>query len=358
MVDNSSMCTDNAEGVFIITRGNLRHVTPTNKDGEKWSSDWAPTVPMVSDGRGGVFIITRKNLRHCTPTSKHGNDLWSGDWDATTMCSDWNDGVFIVTRGNLRHVTPGNKDGQVWSSDWQPDVPMVSDHKGGVFIITRKNLRHCTPSSKDGSDFWSGDWDASGMCSDGQTGVFIVTRGNLRHVTASNKDGAVWSRDWEVNGICEGANYPRLYHGTQANNLDGIMSNGLFASQRGRIGSGTYFTSEFNLAKSVARFRESQSGSGQLVLIVQVNLGRATNLGRVQDYDGNWQKGSSDVGIGIHHPWAGHEEFEELCVKRGCQYDILGIICVGGTIEMYGSKVTADKVQLRFSPGQRRFKTQ
>merc|ERR1719313_950082 len=60
------MVYDGAGGLFIVSRGHLRHVTRDNKDGEMWSGGWVPES-MVYDGAGGLFIVSRGHLRHVTP---------------------------------------------------------------------------------------------------------------------------------------------------------------------------------------------------------------------------------------------------------------------------------------------------
>jgi len=383
------MCPDEDGGAFVITRGNLRHVSPTDFQGELWSSDWKPDCDMVADGNGGLYIITRGNLRHVTAADKDGR-LWSADWSPScwgAMASDGKGGLFVITRGNLRHVTERNPQGEVWSGDWSPSCNMVSDGGGGVFIVTRGNLRHATPSDKGGKELWSGDWRPScNMVHDGKDGLFIVTRGNLRHATPQNKDGKVWSRDWDPSymipdgrggifvisrgnlrqvthgnkdgylwssdwspsAMCVGPFLPYVFHGTAANNTEDIITRGLLASGGGRIGPGTYFTDSFDLAdKAANRHGPNGNGTGKLVIVAQVMLGKMVDLGEAPDTAGSWSS-TYESATGIHPPWVGHPKFREFVVRRGVRLRICAVQCVGGALTVAHGKKGSVTGAVRF----------
>jgi len=348
-----AMVEDGSGGVFIISRGNLRHVTESNKIGERanfWSKDWSPDCNMVSDGSGGVFIITRGNLRHATEANKDG-DFWSKDWSPSAMVSDGSGGVFIITRGNLRHVTEANKDGDFWSQDWSPSA-MVSNGRGGVFIITRGNLRHVTKANKDG-ELWSKDWHPDcNMVSDGRGGLFIISRGNLRHVTKAHKDGIVWSSDWSPSAICAAPYLPYLFHGTRADNSQDIYDNGLLASKGGRLGPGTYLTGDFELAdKAADRHGVQGTGTGKLVVVVKMELGRMVDLGTDWDTKGKWQEsGECSTCTGIHPPWLNFEEFREFNVRAGVSYTIVAMHSVGGHFTLPDGTKAEVTGAIRLSP--------
>lgn len=336
------MCPDGRRGAFIITRGNLRHVTETRKDGLCWSSDWEPSA-MCPDGAGGIFIVTRGNLRHVTEANKDG-ELLSREWEPSAMCPDGGGGVFIVTRGNLRHVTEANKDGDLLSRDWSPDS-MCPDGAGGVFIVTRGNLRRVTEANKDGA-VWSRDWSPSAMCPDGRGGVFMVTRDNLRHVSEINREGELWSGDWACEGLCVAPGSPTLFHGTDAENFQSILTNGLRPSSRGRLGPGTYLTPDCALAERVAKTRDQSKECGEFIVAVEAALGSCADMGTSGDPAGSWRN-AFDSATGIHPAWLSHPAFQEFCLKPGGRVRILGMALIGGVMALEGGTKVQVQEQVR-----------
>eukprot|EP00420_Gonyaulax_spinifera_P035234 CAMPEP_0197874276 /NCGR_PEP_ID=MMETSP1439-20131203/3839_1 /TAXON_ID=66791 /ORGANISM="Gonyaulax spinifera, Strain CCMP409" /LENGTH=739 /DNA_ID=CAMNT_0043493375 /DNA_START=48 /DNA_END=2267 /DNA_ORIENTATION=+ len=198
---SSIVVGDGRDGVFVVSHSNgvLYHATSTARSGTSWSTGWLATA-MAPDMKGGIFIISRGNLYHVTPNDRSPTAAWSTGWAPSGMVHDGNDGVFIISRGNLYQVTPQRRnpgDGDIWSRGWADFVAMAGDGKDGLFIVSRGNLYHLNKHKKNPADkdIWSSSWAPDWMQHDNNGGIFIWSRGNLRRVWDKKRDG---SEPWKV----------------------------------------------------------------------------------------------------------------------------------------------------------------
>ena len=131
-----------------------------------------------------------------------------------------------------------------------------------------------------------------------------------------------------------------LYHGTKVSNVTSICRNGLNASSSGRIGPGVYFAGSKDIAKKIASYRGS--GTGTCVVICKVNLGKLkysydsqNKYENVKDKDGSWNK-SYDSCRAEHPSWksAGiYSSFTEWCVSDKNRCCVIGLELVDGTVD-------------------------
>lgn len=302
--------------------------------------------------RGTLFLYSSK--------TKSSRQMSSG-WNATLMCSAGkNNGVFIMSNGILFHVTQDHPEGEEWSREWDAKFMVPDGEKGMITLSKSGHMRHAHPHDRH-SEWWRHfGCEVTSMAPDGYGGVFMATpEGQLRRITTSNREGFLWSNNCNVRFMCDAApRHPTLFHGTQSDCLDAIFKYGMKPSADGRLGKGTYVTLQLDLAKKVAELREKQRGTtGQLVLALQVHLSSTLDLGHAYDRAGAWQKGSYPAALSIHPPWAGHDAFQEICIKDGVQYDIVGVICIRGKIKFNGCTTQAQNLELRFPAGQKRLVT-
>ena len=83
-------------------------------------------------------------------------------------------------------------------------------------------------------------------------------------------------------------------------------SGGLAISTKpSRLGKGVYFAENEADALNVAKLRDSQSGSGQVVLKCRVFVGNLKDCGYTGHRSTVWNFDGFDSAKGMHPPWAG-----------------------------------------------------
>eukprot|EP00347_Sterkiella_histriomuscorum_P002871 403366474 len=114
-----------------------------------------------------------------------------------------------------------------------------------------------------------------------------------------------------------------LWHGTKLENLQSILTNGLYPSKVGCMGEGIYLTTKKE-AFCIAQHRGKMNQTDYVVVQVKVNLGKTLELQTNYDYQGNW-KNFYDSATRFHESWANIKtKFQEWIVKDMSQITIMG----------------------------------
>ena len=131
----------------------------------------------------------------------------------------------------------------------------------------------------------------------------------------------------------------KLYHATRLPNIQGIVRQSLIPSSNGRLGSGVYFTDDFEVAKEISQ----KFGKEGAVFECNVNLGILKNLGL--ESGSTWQYEGFDSATAMHPPWFGLNTgwFREYCLKDRTKCSLRNVTLT--TINVDGITDVIDKSQ-------------